>query len=751
MRLLGAAALSLSLLLAACTSTPTTQVDAQRPGTTAPATPLTLGRVEVSFTGIGTQFYTSSVRSLDSALSAQALTQISQGLQLRFNSKGSFDVGTAGNGMRYLYATYDVRNAGVDGVASNAARSNLTFVAVDASSPETISGTAVRNFKRFDGSAADVTLAPKIIPTVGMTSVNGTPTVNPSQADLQALTTTEASSIGLPTGVRDVFQYGYVVRNRTGGRTLPANPGANQYDGLVTFAVKLPLQANPTNDPYSFSLVFEVVADSANRVTRVPEETVSQAQGRATALGASLVDANTICQVRVAGSANSPTTVLNGLGVTSTPAGGRDVCFGTNGQVITSVGSLQDLPRAMTIQPDGKIVAAGQSVQSATGIDLALIRYQTDGTLDPSFGTGGIVTTAVGGGTSGDFTQAIVRQPDGKLVVAGSSTNVTGTTGTDMLLARYNTNGTLDTSFGTGGTVLLAAGPSNNNDFAFGLDIQSDGKLVIAGYTGKAPNNTEQDIVVARFLTTGVLDSTFGTGGIVTTAIGTGTASDRAQDIQVQPDGKLVVLGTVVTGGSTGNDTVVLRYNTNGTLDSSFGSGGKVVTAVGPDNGGASADIANALVLLPDGKIVAAGGSNNLGGSTGQDISLVKYNANGSLDTSFGTGGKVFTPMVDGAVLDVANAIQVQADGKLVVSGTSQNTGAATGQDFAVVRYNSNGSLDTTFAGTGKTLIPVGSGSASDISTTLQIQSDGKIVLAGSTFLTGSATSTDFGLVRLQP
>lgn len=320
--------MGLSLLLSACTPPQTPVALPYPPSSTTPTTPRSLGRVEVSFTGLGTQVYASNVRSLDSNINGQALTKVAQGLQLKFNSKGSFDVGTAGSGTRYLYATYNVRNAGMDGVPSPVARSNLTFVAVDASSPETISGTAVRNFKRFDGSGADVTLAPKLIPTVGMTLINGIPTVNASQADFQALTTAEASGIGQPAGVRDVFQYGFVVRNRTGsGRTLSANPGVDQYDGLVTFAVRLPLQANPINDPYSFSLVFEVVEDSANRVTRVPEETVSQAQSRATALGASLVDGTTICRVRVAGPVTSPITTLYDLGVTSTAAGGGNGCY----------------------------------------------------------------------------------------------------------------------------------------------------------------------------------------------------------------------------------------------------------------------------------------------------------------------------------------------------------------------------------------------------------------------------------------
>ncbi|MBZ9752223.1 hypothetical protein K7W42_15315 [Deinococcus sp. HMF7604] len=753
MRRLGLTVLTVSVLLSACTPPQLPSVNPDQPITTAPTAPRSLGLMEVSFTGVGTDLYASSVRSLDGELTGQALTSVAQGLQLKFGTKGSFDVGTAGNGTRYLYATYEVRNAGVNGVASTTARSNLTFVAVDASSPETISGTAVRNFKKFDGSNADAALAARVIPTVGLTQGNGTLTVNASQADFQALTTAEASSIGLPTGVRDVFQYGFVVRNKSGtSRTLPANPGANQYDGQVTFAVKLPLQANAQNDPYSFSLVFEVVEDSANRVTRVPEETVAQAQSRGATLGASQVNANTVCRVRVAGPANGPVSTLYGLGVNSSTPGSLDTCFGTGGRVTTDIAAGNNSALAALIQADGKIVAAGQSVQATTGTDLALIRYLPDGSLDGSFNNSGSVTTAVGGGTSGDFIQDIVQQPDGKLVVTGSSTNVTGTTDTDILVARYNVDGTLDTSFNSVGTVLTPAQPGLYKDFAFAVDLQTDGKIVVAGYTSNA-SAAAQDIVVARYTPAGALDSTFGAGGIVITPISAGTANDRARDLVIQPDGKIVILGTAATGGGTGDDTVLVRYNTNGTLDTSFGSGtGKVVTAVGPNVGSASADVANAFVRLPDGSFVVAGSSNyfDSANTTGIDVALTKFQPNGAVDTTFGTNGRVFTSVGAGNGTDVANGIEVQPDGKLVIGGTSV-TGGSSGQDFLVARYNANGSLDTSFGTAGKVLIGFGASSATDIGRAVQLQGNGHIVVTGSTFLSGTPTGTDVALVRVTP
>lgn len=298
------------------------------PDVTQPTAPTrSLGRMEVTFSGVGTQFYATSVRSVGSGLHGQALTSIAGGLQLRFNSKGSMDVGTPGSGSRYLYATYDVRNANGNGtVASTTPHSNLTFVAVDAMTPATIPGSAIRNLKRFDGSPADPTLATQILPLHGMMQSSGRPVVNPSQADFMAFTEAEASSFGPLTGVNSVLPYGFVVRHKTktDNRTLDANPAPEQFDGQVTFSVKLPLQATPQNDPYSFSMVFEVVEDSETRITKTAEETLSAAQARAAALSATQVAAESVCTVRVTGSAGNPTTVLTDIGV---PNGGPDGCM----------------------------------------------------------------------------------------------------------------------------------------------------------------------------------------------------------------------------------------------------------------------------------------------------------------------------------------------------------------------------------------------------------------------------------------
>ncbi|MFC6663578.1 delta-60 repeat domain-containing protein [Deinococcus multiflagellatus] len=153
----------------------------------------------------------------------------------------------------------------------------------------------------------------------------------------------------------------------------------------------------------------------------------------------------------------------------------------------------------------------------------------------------------------------------------------------------------------------------------------------------------------------------------------------------MQSDGKLVIAGyTTNVGGTTGNDSLLVRYNTDGSLDPTFGSGGKVITAVGPTN---STDDIRALQVQSDGKLVIAGRTTNVGGTTTNDIVLVRYNADGTLDPTFGSGGKVITS-VGGSTdsMDYANALQVQPDGKLVVAGHTAITGSGVGNVVALVR-----------------------------------------------------------------
>jgi uncharacterized delta-60 repeat protein len=339
------------------------------------------------------------------------------------------------------------------------------------------------------------------------------------------------------------------------------------------------------------------------------------------------------------------------------------------------------------------------------------------GDLDTSFDTDGKVTTAIGAGN--DFAYSIALQSDGKILVAGYSDNGSNN---DFAVVRYNANGSPDTSFGTDGKVTTAIGAQS--DYAQSVALQSDGKIVVAGYSFIVGN---YDFAVVRYNTNGSLDTSFGTDGKVTTAIGAG--NDFAHSMALQSDGKIVVAGEIATGVGSDNFAVV-RYNTNGSLDTSFGTDGKVTTAIG-----AGSDLAYSMALQSDGKIVVVGSSGNI---INYGFAVVRYNTDGSLDTSFDTDGKVTTAI--GAIGDVAYSIDLQSDGKIVVAGTSYN---GSSYDFAVVRYNTDGSLDTSFDTDGKVTTAIGA--IGDVAYSIDLQTDGKIVVAGTSY---NGSNNDFAVVR---
>jgi uncharacterized delta-60 repeat protein len=425
--------------------------------------------------------------------------------------------------------------------------------------------------------------------------------------------------------------------------------------------------------------------------------------------------------------------------VSSSFSGFLDKGFGTSGKVTTPVGSSDDYALALGIQSDGKIVVAGYSYNVSTKrYDFALMRYNTDGSLDDGtstdstptdqFGIGGKVTTPVGSGNSAAYALSI-QSPDDKILVAGFAYNGVNY---DFALVKYNSNGSLDTVFGSGGKVITPVG-SAADDAAYALGIQSDGKILVAGTSYNGKNN---DFALVRYYSNGALDTGFGSGGKVITDFG--SAADDYDDVAYalgiqSDDGKIVVAGTSNVSGN--NDFALVRYYSNGTLDTGFGSGGKVTTAVG-----SGLDTARALVIQSDGQIVVAGTSNN-GGKN--DFALVRYNkTNGSLDTSFDTDGKVTTPV--GSLDSAATALAIH-DGKIVAAGISYD---AFNSDFVLVRYNLDGSLDTGFYIGGIVTTSIGSGL--DVATALGIQSDSKIVVAGYSFNV-STTNYDFALVRYWP
>jgi uncharacterized delta-60 repeat protein len=340
--------------------------------------------------------------------------------------------------------------------------------------------------------------------------------------------------------------------------------------------------------------------------------------------------------------------------------GTLDASFGTGGRVTTDFAGGVDTALSVAIQADGKIVAAGTATINGIS-DFALARYNRDGTLDASFGTGGTVTTDFAGDR--DQANSVVIQPEteGKIVAAGSAT-INGIS--DFALARYNLDGTLDASFGAGGTVTTDF--AGGGDTAASVAVQTDGKIVAAG----SATISGVDFALARYTSNGTLDATFGAGGTVTTDFAGGV--DNGRSVAVQSDGKIVAAGRAVISGN--SDFALARYTSNGTLDASFGTGGTVTT----DFAG-SVDQAFSVALQKDGNIVAAGQAIINGNS---DFALARYTSNGTLDATFGTGGTVTTD-VAGAT-DQAFSVAIQKDGKIVAAGQAIVNG---GLDFALARY----------------------------------------------------------------
>jgi uncharacterized delta-60 repeat protein len=431
---------------------------------------------------------------------------------------------------------------------------------------------------------------------------------------------------------------------------------------------------------------------------------------------------------------------------------GLDSTFGGDGKVTTDFAGAPDRGRAVAIQPDGKLMVAGETVVPRPGypgfvqFDFALARYHADGTLDTTFDGDGKVNTDFGstcaleGAFCGDdLAQAVALQPDGKIVVAGwtviASVQPDPKTAfdTDFALARYNADGTLDTTFGGDGKVTTDIGRtpdplSLSRDSATSVGIQADGRIVAAGWTVTETSGS----ALVRYNADGTLDPSFNGDGIVTTA-----DNALANGLALQADGRIVVAGAAADTA----DFALARYTADGALDHTFGGDGKVST----DFADGSDDAANAVAIQADGKIVAAGtGLNGGHGAGGGDFALARYNVDGTLDPSFGGDGKVTTDFLD---TDGARAVAIQPDGRIVAAGgAGARTTLAGG--FALARYNADGTLDANGGDDGKTITEFG-GDARPSAEGMAIQPDGRIVLAGSTgFIPCSCFDSDFALAR---
>lgn len=396
--------------------------------------------------------------------------------------------------------------------------------------------------------------------------------------------------------------------------------------------------------------------------------------------------------------------LLTGAAIAIGAASDLDLSFGSGGKVTTPVGWGDSHAFGVAVQPDNKVVVAGDG-DSGTGYAImTLARYNADGSLDTTFDGDGSTYLWLFPGSSDDRAKAVAVQGDGKILVAGESINGTSHYFT---VARFNVNGSLDTSFNTTGKVF-----TNLPGHAAALTIQADGKIVAAGDFN---NGSNFDFAVGRYNPDGSLDTTFDGDGWAATAIGGG--NDKAYGVAVQPDGKIVLTGEASNGAN--SDFAVARFNANGSLDTAFDYNGFLTTPIGT-----GADVASDISVQSDGKIVAAGygfnGANN-------DFALARYNTDGSLDSSFDGDGILRTAV--GSADDRAAGLIIQFDGKIVAAGRGFN---GLNDDFAVARYNTDGSPDATFDGDGQLLTPIGTGH--DHAFDLAMGSDGRLVAAGESF-----------------
>lgn len=386
--------------------------------------------------------------------------------------------------------------------------------------------------------------------------------------------------------------------------------------------------------------------------------------------------------------------------------GTLDAQFATSGIATVQFSNATSDAHAIGLQPDGKILIAGVVLYG--GSRVAIARYNTDGTLDNTFGNAGKSTLTI---TGQSYITSIAIQADGKIVLAGSldqSAMVVRITAAGALdptfggtgyatytdggftkfedlrilsngkimtcgfastkygLVRWNADGTADATFGTGGYVL--------NDVGLlatlrRMSVQSDGKILL---TGTVYNSTNYDLIVARFKTDGSFDTSFGTGGKAISSISAGN-NETGNDIAIQSDGKIVITGRVVIGAK--SSVLVARYNINGTLDTSFGTNGATITAVGTENAEGIS-----VALMGSGKVIVAGFA-----GTSKQFLVMRYTAAGALDSGFGTAGVTKTLI---GTKCYADEVRIQSNGKVILGGTSEVSNV---HSFALARYNNTG------------------------------------------------------------
>jgi uncharacterized delta-60 repeat protein len=551
--------------------------------------------------------------------------------------------------------------------------------------------------------------------------ISGTPSGGTGSPFTFAITATDAFGC---SGSR-----GYSIAVNCPAISLAPNALSN---GVVGTSYNQTISASGSPGPFTFAITSGGLPSGLSL-----NSSTGQISGTPSAAGTFNFEVTATDQARGCSGSRSYAIVISAVAPPCVRAGTPDVSFSGDGFVATAFTgagqNLNGIVRGLTRQADGKIIAAGYAGRFSFGSDsvpdnFALARYNQDGSLDPSWGgSGRVLTSFAAEGANASAAAAVVALSDGKIVAAGVAVPTSGAvdpdvptlTPTYMAVVRYNSDGSLDSTFGSGGKVLTAYGLTGLAAMA----VQPDGKILLTGYGGGGA------FLVVRLNANGSSDNSFDEDGIAAYSFGPATAAEPYA-IAVQTDGKIVVGGRIGGPNSTNSRFALLRCDSSGVVDPSFGENGWSLTDFGFNNNDSREEV-RGIVLQSDGKIVSAGG---VFVENTYRFGLTRHNTDGTLDSSFGSGGMVSTNYP--GWITSAVAVSLQADNKIVVTGNAQNVPA-------IARYHPNGVLDADLGENGRVLII---SNLLNSAGALLVQPNGDVVVGGTATVDEQG---NFALARL--